>query len=572
MYLNRAHFISFHTELKYEEVCTLDRAGKLSARLRYEVEKKKVKRLSSNVWKSFLLVFDATNNRKIANWVKCSKCSDFCRYNGVTTSKLLKHKCLKNGQPTIGNFFASTSTRLVKLSKTEVTQVRDAASEFIVKDIRPYYALEGSGLQKLCKTMIDVGRKHPNITEADIERIIPSRWIMRRHIDTKASNIKEQLKNYFKQAIDTVGGFSCTLDLYTDRYKCITYMGITAKLNIFDGENVIQKEITVHLVQIKSIRKTGAIIRIEINKVFEEFEISDQQIRENITWITDRGGNIRVALEDCERLNCFAHLINNIVETMCKETIKDFVTAGASLVRYLKKSGLCNELAESLRSYCETRWNTVYFLFLSILNNYNQIYSILLQREQLTSSVDLTSKLTCIPKSDLKHIVDFLELFAMITIIIQGEKYETLHTVWPYYSNIEKHLLSNVADSTFVKKMKAKGREYIGSNFTDFSPKMIHKVAVFLHPILKHLNCATDEEKSEIIDHVKSKISEIPVESERSVLVQEAVGNNSLQSRSRSKSSSLFGDFIDNQIPDGQSIPNLNEVDAYINLHVDPVK
>lgn len=113
-----------------------------------------------------------------------------------------------------------------------IDAVRDAATEFIVRDIRPFYALEGEGLQNLLKTMIHVGKKYPRLALDYIKRLIPSRFTMRRHTDKKTIDAIKMIKTDLAKSIQSVGGFSCTLDLYSHRYRCNTYLCITARLNI----------------------------------------------------------------------------------------------------------------------------------------------------------------------------------------------------------------------------------------------------------------------------------------------------------------------------------------------------
>lgn len=481
-------------------------------------------------------------------------------YNGTTTSKLLSHACQIDKQPRINDFLSSSTSNAspASFSREEIDEIREAASQFVVNDIRPFYAVEGEGLRNFLKAIVKVSKRHPNMSEADIDRLLPSRRVIKRYVYNKSIEMKKIIKNDFKRAIESVGGFCVTLDLYSDKYKCNNYLGITAKMNILSGDEIEQKEYVINLDAIYSTKKTGQVVREEIIKVLNQFDLTENHMRENITWITDREGNIRVALEKCVRINCFAHLLNNVVEHMCKEivTVKKLVSDAASLVRYLKKAGLTNQnLSGALQSYCETRWNTVFYLFRSIIINYNSIFTILSEREKLKPSV--TDKLTCLPKTDLAAIADFLELFSEITVHVQGEKYETIHTVWPYFHAIEKHLVLSHFDSPIVRLMKIKGREYITLNITKFCPTMVHRKAVFLHPALKHLNCGTEMEKEEIINHMKS-------------LIPNDVGRNittnveSIETATRKRSTLIFGDFLKPPIQDIESNTSSNEVERYV--------
>lgn len=220
----------------------MDKAGNLETRKKSKDIGVKVNKLNSSVWETFLLIFDRRNNKKFLNFVKCSKCSKFGNYNGFTTTRLMTHKCTK--VQTIESFLTSETTNL---SKHEIDRLRDAATEFIVWDIRPLYTLEGEGLRNLLKPMIHVGKKYLKLNADIIERLIPSRYSMFRYTDKKAIDAIENFKANLAKSIQSVGGFSCTLDSYSDRYRCNTYLGITARLNIIEGENLEQKEYVISL-------------------------------------------------------------------------------------------------------------------------------------------------------------------------------------------------------------------------------------------------------------------------------------------------------------------------------------
>lgn len=175
--------------------------------------------------------------------MKCLKCTKFMPYNGVTTSKLLSHNCQNDKQPKINNFL--TTARSVNFSKQEIDEIKEAASEFVVNEIRPFYAVEGQGLRKFLRTIVKISKRHPNLNEADIDRLLPSRKVVQRHVFNKSIKMKELIKNDFKRAIESVGGFCCTIDIYSDKYKCNSYLGMTAKLNIINGEEIEQKEYIV---------------------------------------------------------------------------------------------------------------------------------------------------------------------------------------------------------------------------------------------------------------------------------------------------------------------------------------
>lgn len=535
--------------------------------------------ITSNVWERFHVLSLKATNEIIKDWVQCSQCLRFLKYNGRTTTGLKKHICSvkDNMSTTLDSFLSITSNSTFRFTESDKKIIRDGAEKFIVQDLRPYFALEGDGLRSFLRAAIQIGKRYPTITEKDIDKLVPSRRTMKRHVNEKAETAINLIKNDFKKAIETVGGFSCTADLYSDKYKQKHYLGITAKLNIFENDSIFQKEYIIYLNELKCAKKIAENIKKEIDIIFAEFDITNDQIRENITWTTDRGGNIRNALSAGERFNCFAHMTNNIVETMCQaEDIKDMITNAAALVRYMKKSGLSNDkrLVRALQSFIETRWNTVYYLLQSILDNYNAILEILMEKENSSKQSNLISKLTCLPKAEMENVANFVHFFTKISISIQGDQYETLHFVWPYISRIHKHLTVNSQDSNYVTQMKADGRDYLSKtrNIDDFKPQIAHKVAVFLHPAMKNLNTASEQDKIEIFNHIKSLMTSMSNER-----VQEADNNAVAQIEPvQVQIDDFFGEFLvgdsvlrSNSRTSNSNIVNyLAEIDNYTNFTV----
>lgn len=519
--------------------------------------------ITSDVWEKIHILSLRTTDKIINDWVQCSQCLQFLKYNGRTTTGLKRHNCSNKNKnsSTMDSFLTSSST--FRFTESDKQIIRDGAEKFIVRDLRPYFALEGEGLRSFLRAAIQIGKRYPTITEEGIDKLIPSRRTMKRQVEGKTEIIVNQIKTDFKKAIETVGGFSCTADLYSDKYKHKHYLGMTAKLNIFDNDSIIQKEYVIHLNEVKCSSKTADNIEKEIDEIFADFDITKDQIRERITFTTDRGGNIRNALCAGERFNCFAHMLNNIVDTMCSvPNVKQMISDAASLVRYMKKSGLSNDkrLKRALQSFIETRWNTVYYCLQSILDNYNVILEILLEKENVSRQIHLTQKLTCLPKSEMENVANLVQIFTEISISIQGEQYETLHMVWPYINRIHRHLMTKTSDSDYIVRMKAAGRDYLlkSKNIDDFKPQLGHKIAVFLHPAMKSLNCASEQDKIEIIEHIKllilsrdnEPVSEADNAAERIEPVEiddffgEFLGNNSI-SRTSSSTSSVVSYLVE---------------------------
>lgn len=85
-----------------------------------------------------------------------------------------------------------------------------------------------------------------------------------------------------------------------------------------------------------------------------------------------------------QKIRCVNYLLNKAVEKAiyAVPAISDIVTICSKLVKYFKKSGINSVLGVSLKSFCPTRWNTVFYLLKSIEVNWTELTAILKDRNQ----------------------------------------------------------------------------------------------------------------------------------------------------------------------------------------------
>lgn len=200
-----------------------------------------------------------------------------------------------------------------------------------------------------------------------------------------------------------------------------------------------------------------------------------------------------------DRINCICHLLNNVVVHMCAVVpVKTIIEHASLLVSFIRNSGLGEKCNPKLQKFIEVRWNTVFYMLNSIELNYSQLAQILLEKEQADKNADVMHKLTVISRSDLEVLSRFLKKFKIWTDQLEADKRPTLWMVWPTFVSLKNYLARNDEDSDIVTRMKQTGISYIEANVYDFSPKIVHKVATVLHPLLKNIALATEEEKKEV--------------------------------------------------------------------------
>lgn len=228
----------------------------------------------------------------------------------------------------------------------------------------------------------------------------------------------------------------------------------------------------------------------------------------NISLKTFRGPNVK--FEDDElisRLNCYCHILHNLVENMCATPAAEKVVKDVSaLVKYIRKSGLGANCDPQLKKHVETRWNTVYDMFYSVLLNYSQIGRIFLEKEEADPTADIMQKLTVIQRTDLDSICEFLKKFKEWSLLLQSDTIPTAWMVWPTYLRLKKHLEELPNEPEIIKSMKAAGRNYILKNINDIVPKMKHKICTVLNPLLKNIAMAPNDERKAVYDCINEEI------------------------------------------------------------------
>lgn len=122
--------------------------------------------------------------------------------------------------------------------------------------------------------------------------------------------------------------------------------------------------------------KTKQVVANHFYAVLNSYGVEKEEVKENVTAIHDRGGNIRQGIKDegITQVLCY-HLINNILGAMVKGHLaKTHIAAALSLTSYMKRTGLSNKLESTVKLNCPTRWNTVYNMIHSITVNYGDMY------------------------------------------------------------------------------------------------------------------------------------------------------------------------------------------------------
>lgn len=455
------------------------------------------RKISSTVWNQFHQIFDTKIDSDIEGWYLCTLCNEPVenKFSGSTTlfHRHNKNCAGKNGQRKIGTFF--NFPEKTKVSQKHITQLKEASVQYICDDLRPYSAVEGSGLFKLICTGVELAKSYPMITPEDIARILPSRRSVQRYTESKVKDVKEIMSKKIHQALAEADGFSCTADLWTDNYRQKCYLGMTAHLNRIDTLGIVHDRLIIGFREIQEETKSKEVILNHIFQILAEYNLTERQVVEKVNFVTDRGSQFK-AMHEIQRSNCQAHMINNIIKAMCADsTVQCIIKDTKSLVTYIKRTQLNFRHNIVVQSYCDTRWNTVYIMVQSVLDSYQSIFDALEKRHSSGKPrhKHCLDRIECIKKSTLMKIANFLKPFKIWTDRIEADKVETIQQVWPTLIQIENHLSIDITeiemdeDFSLIEGMKALGRLYISNIRSDIQPNDYQRMAVVLHPQMKKM-------------------------------------------------------------------------------------
>lgn len=316
---------------------------------------------------------------------------------------------------------------------------------------------------------------------------------------------------------------------------------------------------------------TADVLQTKIIDVFASFGVSESDVINKIIFTTDRGSNIKSALK---RIFCTAHYISNLVGLMCKiKDVKPIVKNAAKLVKYLKRSGLNSHKTmknSSIKSYCKTRWNTVYDMLKSIVSNYTKIVKVLeaKESEDKTNKTKVLDKITRLPREKMEKIGEFLEFFKKLTLDIEFENKPVIHRVWPLFKRLDLYLEHQSIDSNVITKMKEAGRNYIQKeeNIIDMQPNTELKLAVFLHPLMKRMKFVTEIERNDIQNEARKLMEAINLNVEPSEILNAEQREIDFNDIRLDREQSLIDEFCDEiEILHGNNEFSLNTETEMIN-------
>jgi hypothetical protein len=267
-----------------------------------------------------------------------------------------------------------------------------------------------------------------------------------------------------------------------------------------------------------AVKKTAENIVHALDSKFEQLTLGPN-LHRKISFTTDQGSNIKKALQHHSRINCIAHVLNIILTHTFKKSVLEecaphvltLLTSCKSLVEYLKRSGVTQMLATTVKQECSSRWNTKFDMLWSVHQNFEALEAIL-----ETSSE--SHRLYGIDKHLLARVLLLLKPFKTATLVFECEQKPTIHLVLPHMRILKEKLMTlrdERGTGTVTDEVQSIAAYCLHTVFdAKFVPHNVHKIAAFLWPEYKQLRYLMEDERQEVYDLVKHTLHDMIVTSD----------------------------------------------------------
>lgn len=531
--------------------------------------KKKTRR--AKCWDTIHEIIDVDTDTKVKNVFLCTVCKNVVHNKSKdgNTMAFNRHVCYAKSNE-------KTDHKRILVSKEEKEKLVAACTSFVVKDYRPFKAIECEGLMDLCEAAMQFGQKYTKATAENLKENWPSRFVVLHNVGKLASDVEKDIRKVMQMAKNQ-NGLGATTDCWTDNYQRRSYMCITVHATLMEESQIQNYRFVVCMECITELVKTKKVIVDAILNCFESYGYSEEDVTKFVTFVSDRGPNIRYGLEERGYilLHCYAHMLNNLTAKMLNlPELQTILNNCNQLCAYMKNTGLNSRLKTTLKAWSRSRWNGVCIMMGSVLEaDFNLITEILLEKQRLTKT-DLVKMITVLHKDEIQPIYEFLHEIKKWSDLLEGEIDETLHFVWPAFLSIQKILQEDMSgydenETVLVELMKTEGRSYLQKNINDFTPKKSHKFAAVLHPLMRKLPNIEMNERKAVYDEIEAELKAFEVEARSDETIVEV--NSARVTEIKKTKIKALSDFFEAQpVHDLKDKPS--ELERYLNiqLNIDP--
>lgn len=379
---------------------------------------------------------------------------------------------------------------------------------------------------------------------------------MKSKVTKKAKEEYDEMKEVICLEIKEAMKFSTVsiaLDIWKDTTSGFNHLGATAHYFKSDstGLKMVSRALKLWPLDANS-PKDAENLNHAVNGILSEYDLFD--VKDDIVFLSDRGGNLVNSLDGYKRQNCLNHLINNLVQNSIEKTltVKNMKFCVNRIVKYFKSSGRNANLSNNLISFIKTRWNSFY----SVLDTFYDLFDEIRMNipENNTDILSLFHKLN---RQKILHVKNFLEPFYRVTKFLESDEEVTATKVLPCYEILISHLAASENDITEVKDMKRNAQKYFDQNRSAF-PKNFEYWAFFDPRYRLFTNFKTVGSTEQLLRDFRMYAMnnfDDPIEGDETVEI-----NNNSQAH---QSSSMFSQF-----EDPIRLRSTSSIDDEINLYL----
>ncbi|KAG8229818.1 hypothetical protein J437_LFUL008186 [Ladona fulva] len=511
---------------------------------------RKKENLKSKVWEMFCLILDEMGE-VIPNLIACSSCKKVYNYDNrrLGTSSLLRHKCLniKGHVKQTVSLPPQKCESLIMLVENK-NRILEGCVKFVCNDLRPMEMVTECGFKNLMETFLRIGATQR--INFDLEDVLPNPTDISGRIMLMAQKARDDLAVFINSHLAAAGG-GITLETWTDVYKNSEHLSVTLH---FAQNSMICSRILGSVILEQGY--TGERVADELFQILRRYGFLDHL--KNFVFVTSHGDGVNAALKLLDRINCAAHLINNVldVSTSSDNQSMALLQGCIDIAKFCQNTYLRNRLPSDVEDVNARGWNSILRTFCSVMENWEEIRGVCLESNQ----ADLIFE---VEKAELSDLTEYLKPFHQALTELEGGKYPTLFLVHLWHLKLTEHFEPGPSDSNTLESLKTSAKAYYMEN-VEIHP--VHKVSVFLHPLLKSLKMFKAEERIEIYEVVKNSVDCIKKEWEPEMGSASPCSSKQELDIKEYKMSDTLSQFMDTETILNKVAPD--ELAAYIDLKI----
>ncbi len=159
-----------------------------------------------------------------------------------------------------------------------------------------------------------------------------------------------------------------------------------------------------------------------------------------------------------------------------------------TLVRYVKQTGIINQLTKTVRQMSDTRFSTVFLTLDSIKEVYTEL------REKLDNRRE-SRRIDEVSPDVLEFLLDFLRPFYQAQRELEGDQYPTLNLVVLWHERLKRHCRPVASDSPHQAIIRYRHLEWLNRKI---KIETLHKLAIFMWPKFCQLRMLSQPEREDI--------------------------------------------------------------------------